>query len=342
MAAYAAICIIFLRGISRSIEKRSDMRNRILDMLKTADNYISGEQMSRELGISRAAVWKHINKLKAEGYDILSVTNKGYRLKSVPDNIDASRITARLKTEFIARNIRYVNVTDSTNDEAKRCSEMPDGSLIIAEVQTAGKGRLGRAWTSPRGAGVWMTLLLKPEIDPYRVSQITLIAGIAVCHAIGRDARIKWPNDIVIGGKKTCGILTEMAAETDRIAYVLCGIGINVNTPDFPAELKDKATSMYIETGVIQDREEVAAKTLNEFERLYKIFIKDGFEPLLDEYRRDCVTLNKRVRLIYNHETVTGTAVDVSSDGALVVDTDNGRISVTSGEVSVRGIYGYI
>ena len=126
------------------------MRNRILDMLKNADNYISGEQMSRELGISRAAVWKHIKKLKSEGYDILSVTNKGYRLKSVPDCIDVSRISASLKTEYIARNIRYVNVTDSTNDEAKRCSDMPDGSLIIAEVQTAGKGRLGRAWTSPR------------------------------------------------------------------------------------------------------------------------------------------------------------------------------------------------
>ena len=318
------------------------MRNRILDMLKNADNYISGEQMSRELGISRAAVWKHIKKLKSEGYDILSVTNKGYRLKSVPDCIDVSRISASLKTEHIARNIRYVNVTDSTNDEAKRCSDMPDGSLIIAEVQTAGKGRLGRAWTSPRGAGVWMTLLLKPEIDPYRVSQITLIAGIAVCHAIGKDARIKWPNDIVIGGKKTCGILTEMAAETDRIAYVLCGIGINVNTPDFPTELKDKATSMYIETGVMQDREEVAAKTLNEFERLYNIFIKDGFAPLLDEYRKDCVTLNKKVRLIYDHETVTGTAVDVTEDGALVVDTDKGRLNVTSGEVSVRGIYGYV
>lgn len=318
------------------------MRERIIEMLTKSDDYISGESMSRELGISRAAIWKHIKKLKDEGYDILSVTNKGYRLNALPDNIDTEKIKGLLKTEFIARNIIYVNTTDSTNNEAKRNPGLPDGSLVIADVQTAGKGRLGRNWSSPRGTGVWMTLMLKPDIDFFSVSQITLIAGIAVCRAVGGEAMIKWPNDIVIGSRKTCGILTEMSAETDRVNYVLCGIGINVNVQEFPDELSEKATSLFIETGQKQDREYIAAKTMNEFEELYKIFLRHGFRPIKDEYKSKCVTINRKVQVIYNHKTVTGTAIDVDDTGGLIVQTDDGTITVTSGEVSVRGMYGYI
>lgn len=318
------------------------MRSKILTMLKNTDEYISGEDMSRELGISRAAVWKHIKKLKNEGYNILSVTNKGYRLEGTPDNISVEEIESLLTTEFTARNIIYLNSTDSTNNECKRLEDKADGTLVIAEQQTAGKGRLGRAWESPRGAGIWMSLLLKPDIPVASVSQITLVAGLAACRAIGNGSMIKWPNDIVIGSKKLCGILTEMSAEIERINYVICGIGINVNTEEFPEELKDKATSLLIETGEKQNRAELTAKIMNEVEKLYAVFINEGFGALAEEYRNNCITLNRQVQVIYKNEAILGTAVDVDNSGNLIVETDKGKITVSSGEVSVRGIYGYI
>ncbi|MGN1116263.1 MAG: biotin--[acetyl-CoA-carboxylase] ligase [Candidatus Ornithomonoglobus sp.] len=318
------------------------MRNKILNILKIAESYISGEEMSRALGISRAAVWKHIKKLKDEGYDILSVTNKGYKLRNIPDILSEASISSGLNTEFTARNIRYMPVIDSTNEEAKRCSAMPDGSLFIADVQSAGKGRLGRSWESPKGLGVWMSLLLKPDIPPQDISQITLIAGIAICRVLGNGSGIKWPNDIVIGSRKVCGILTEMSAEIDRVNYVICGIGINVNTVEFPAELQDKATSLFIETGKAYSRSELVSAIMNEFEPLYKIFQKEGFSPLLEEYRNSCITIGREIRVIYRKETLIGKAVDIAPDGGLIVETENGRVNVTSGDVSVRGIYGYI
>ncbi len=318
------------------------MRNKILDILTNAESYISGEEMSRVLGISRAAVWKHIRKLKEDGYDILSVTNKGYKLRNIPDIISESSVSAGLNTDFMARNIRYMPVIDSTNEEAKRCSDMPDGTLFIAEAQNAGKGRLGRAWESPKGSGIWMSLLLKPGIPPQDVQQLTLIAGMAVCRVLGGGSGIKWPNDIVIGSRKVCGILTEMSAETDRVNYVVCGIGINVNTPGFPGDLQDKATSLFIETGKTCIRSELVSKIMNELESLYKVFEKEGFEPLREEYRNSCITIGREIRVIYRRETLLGKAVDIDGNGGLIVETENGLVNVTSGDVSVRGIYGYI
>lgn len=318
------------------------MRNKILNMLKNTESYVSGEEMSRTLGISRAAVWKHIKKLKEDGYDILSVTNKGYKLQNIPDIVSEASIKSGLNTEYMARNIKYMPVTDSTNEDAKRCSYMPDGSLFIAEMQSAGKGRLGRSWESPKGSGIWMSLLLKPDIPPQDIPQITLIAGMAICRVLGNGSGIKWPNDIVIGSRKVCGILTEMSAEIDRVNYVICGIGINVNTPVFPKELQDKATSLFIETGKSYNRSDLISSIMNEFEPLYKVFKKEGFAPLLKEYLNSCITIGREIRVIYRKETLIGRAVDISDDGSLVVETENGRVNVTSGDVSVRGIYGYI
>lgn len=318
------------------------MRNTILDMLKAAEGYISGEEISQTLGISRAAVWKHIKKLRSEGYDIQSVTNKGYKISEDTDMLSPDCIESHITTDFIARNIKFTKVCDSTNEEAKRFSGLPDGTLFISETQTGGKGRLGRSWNSQRGTGIWMSLLLKPEVPPQEIPQITLIAGIAVCRAVGNGARIKWPNDIVIGSRKICGILTEMSAEMERVNYVICGMGINVNTPAFPDDLADKATSLLIETGLPQKREPIAARVMNEFEPLYKQFLEKGFAAVLKEYKADCVTLNREVRVIYRNSTIIGTAVDVTADGGLVVDTADGKITITSGDVSVRGMYGYI
>ena len=318
------------------------MREKILEILKGSDGYVSGEEISHVLGISRAAVWKHIRNLKNEGYKIESVTNKGYKLGGIPEKLDIDKIHEMLKTKVIGQRIKYVNSTDSTNNECKRLEDKTDGTLVIADAQTAGKGRLGRVWESPHGSGIWMSILLKPDVSLESVSQITLVTGMAVCRAVGIDAMIKWPNDVVIDGKKICGILTEMSAEIERINYVICGIGINVNTPSFPEELQDKATSLFVETAKKHEREKIAADVLNEFEKLYNVFTEKGFSFLADEYRKMCVTLNKDVRVIYRNNELTGKAVDIDDSGNLIVETENGQITVHSGEVSVRGIYGYI
>ena len=317
------------------------MKQRILDILKNADDFVSGEDISNKTGISRAAVWKHIKSLKNKGYEIDSVTNRGYRLVSSPDLITAEGITQNLNTEFIGRRLFIYDETDSTNERAKASGEI-EGSVFIAEVQNHGKGSRGRGWVSPRGTGIWHSILLKPDIPPSEVSQITLVAGLAVCKAIGMDAKIKWPNDIVIGTKKVCGILTEMSAETDMVHYVVCGIGINVNTEKFDAEIKHRATSMYIESGDKQIRNDIIARELNYFEYYYKKFLEGGLGAILDEYKENCVTIGRDVTVIYKKENVTGKAVDIDENGALVVETADGTIRVTSGEVSVRGIYGYI
>ena len=317
------------------------MKQRILDILKNADDFVSGEDISNKTGISRAAVWKHIKSLKNMGYEIDSVTNRGYRLVSSPDLITAEGITQNLNTEFIGRRLFIYDETDSTNERAKASGEI-EGSVFIAEVQNHGKGSRGRGWVSPRGTGIWHSILLKPDIPPSEVSQITLVAGLAVCRAIGMGAKIKWPNDIVIGTKKVCGILTEMSAETDMVHYVVCGIGINVNTEKFDAEIKHRATSMYIESGEKQIRNDIIARELNYFEYYYKKFLEGGLCAILDEYKENCVTIGRDVTVIYKKEKVTGKAADIDENGALVVETADGTIRVTSGEVSVRGIYGYI
>lgn len=318
------------------------MKNKILDILKDANGYISGEKISEQLGISRAAVWKHIKKFKQDGYEIESVTNKGYRLVSSPDIITEHSIKQGLNTEFIGRNIFIYDKTDTTNERAKSNSDAPDGSLFIAEVQTNGKGSRGRGWTSPKGTGIWHSILLKPDISPMEVSQITLVAGLAVCKAVGLNSMIKWPNDVVIGGKKICGILTEMSAEINMVNYVVCGIGINVNMEAFYEELADKATSMYIESGRKYTRNEIISTLMNEFEYFYKKFLNEGLQSLLDEYKKHCITLGRNVNVIFKKENVTGRAIDVDENGTLIVETENGKIAVTSGEVSVRGIYGYV
>lgn len=318
------------------------MKNKILNILKSEQDYISGEKISEQLNISRAAVWKHIKKFKEEGYEIESVTNKGYRLVSSPDLITESGIQSGLNTEFIGRKLFLYYETDTTNERAKANSDAPDGSVFIAEVQTHGKGSRGRSWVSPRGTGIWHSILLKPDISPLEVSQITLVTGLAICHAIGMGSQIKWPNDIVIGGKKVCGTLTEMSAEIDQVNYVVCGTGINVNTESFDDEIADRATSMYIESGKKYVRNEIIAKFLNEFEYYYKKFLTDGLGAILNEYKKSCITLGREVSVIFKKETVRGKAVDIDESGALVVETKDGIIHVTSGEVSVRGIYGYV
>jgi len=317
------------------------MKGRILEMLRGGD-FVSGESMSEQLGISRSAVWKHIGALRSEGYGIESVTRRGYRLMYSPDALDTEEITRGLDTGFIGRRIVLFDETDSTNNEAKRASDSEDGTLFLGDMQTGGKGRLGRVWSSPKGEGIWMSLLLKPALVPARVPQITLIAGIAAAKAMGFGARIKWPNDVVIGTKKVCGILTELSAEIERVNYVVCGVGMNVNTPSFDGELADKATSLFIVTGERHRRAPIITRFLNEFERLYLKFLDGGFASAADEYRELCLNVGREVNVIYPDREIRGRAVDINDSGELVVQTENEIIAVASGEVSVRGVLGYV
>lgn len=247
------------------------------------------------------------------------------------------RIKKSLAEISLGKKIVYRTVCDSTNELAKRNTTMPHGTVFIADSQTNGKGRLGRNWESEKKSGIYMSVLLKPDIPSSKISQITLIAGMAVCNALGYNTKIKWPNDVVIGSRKVCGILTEFYGKS-----VICGIGINVNTKGFPTPLQDKATSLFIETGEKHDCDYLCASVLNEFEALYREFLQDGFEAIYERYSNLCINIGKEVRLIRNGFEVIGIAHGISPEGGLIVETEEGVFTVTTGEVSVRGIYGYV
>lgn len=327
------------------------MKSEILSLLKNTSDYLSGQKICDTLGVSRTAVWKIIKQLKEEGYVIDSVNNKGYRLLSCPDILSKEEIFSSLElagTSFV-RKIIYLNEVDSTNTRAKLEAENGacDGTLIVADEQTKGKGRRGRSFSSPKGVGIFMTLILKPEILPQKASMLTLIAGLAVCNGIRQvtdlDVKIKWPNDIVYNGKKICGILTEMSAEMDYVNHIVVGIGINVNHSDFPEEIKDVATSLYLETGRTFRRSDLIAAVIKEWEAYYEIFLKTKDLSLLkDDYNSRMINTNKKVLVIRGDDSYEAVARTIDADGELLVEKDGTLVKVMSGEVSVRGVYGYV
>ena len=319
----------------------------ILQYLRKSGGFVSGEEISRHFGVSRAAVWKVITALREDGYVIDSVTKKGYHLAEAPDLLSEAEIREGLHTARIGTHIFSFDTVDSTNEEAKRQGQAgaPDGSVFVAEQQTGGKGRLGRVWSSPRGKGIWFTILLRPGGSPLQVSNITLLAGLAVCSAIrkttGCPAMIKWPNDVIIGSKKVCGILTEISAEMDCIHYLVIGIGINANNESFPEELSVKATSLQIETGTSISRVKLLQAVLEEFEALYRRFPTAKEPEFLDLYRAVCASLNRRVSTVRQGKTITGKAINITPDGELLIELDTGEnLAVNAGEVTVQGIYG--
>ena len=329
------------------------MKERILQELKNhAGHYISGEEISGILQVSRTAVWKYINQLKDMGYVIESQTKKGYRLLESPDSLLPQEMKENINTEVIGQNLKFFEQVDSTNLYAKRIAEggFLDGTVIMADEQLNGRGRMGRTWVSPKGKGIWMTIMLKPKINPADASKVTLLAACAVCKAIeeisGLYTKIKWPNDIVLNGKKLCGILTEMSAEIDEINYLIIGIGVNVNIDleDFPKELQAIATSIKIEKGDGIIRKELAAAIINNFERYYKGFIKTGsIKDYINEYKERSAVLGKEVRVTSSTLELQGTVVDISEEGQLQLEMYDGSIKeIISGEVSLRGLTGYI
>ena len=326
------------------------MKNEILRALRETDSYVSGQELCRKLGVSRTAVWKNIRSLQEDGYEIEAVTNRGYRLAGVPDTIAEEEVASRLQTERMGRQIRYFSRIDSTNQYAKRIAEegAPDGTLIIADEQTAGKGRSGRTWVTPPAEAIAFTLLLRPKLSPDRISMVTLVMGLAVTNAVnslyGVSAGIKWPNDVVIKGRKLCGILTEMSAEVRQVNYIVIGVGINANLTSFPEEIREIATSLKLELGRDINRAELIARVMTEFERLYAEFEAQGdLGAVMQEYNELCLNAGSKVRVLDPNGEYTGTSRGINSMGELLVETEDGQMQeVYAGEVSVRGIYGYV
>lgn len=326
------------------------MKEEILRLLRNADGYISGQELCNRFGVSRTAVWKAINQLKEAGYEIEAQQNKGYRLMAAPDLMTEAEIKSLMHTDWVAKEVLYFDTIDSTNTKAQELAEKgyPSGTLVVADKQESGKGRRGRSWVSPSGTGIFMTLMIKPDINPNNASMLTLVAALAVAKAItsvtGEKALIKWPNDIVINGKKVCGILTEMNAQFDYINHIVVGIGINVHNESFPEEISQMASSLMIEAGGKRfHRAQIIAETMSYFEQYYDTFLKtQDLSALVREYDELLVNRNKSVRVLDPKEPFDGKAMGITPKGELIVDTWESRKLVSSGEVSVRGIYGYV
>ena len=322
------------------------MQKKILDILLNTDDFISGQEISEKLGVSRQAVWKSINALKEKGYEIQSVTNRGYRLVSSPDYLNESSLKTLLHNKIIGKNLIVLDSVNSTNDYLKKLGNegCENGTVVAAREQTRGKGRLGRTWQSKKDDGIAFSVLLRPNVAPSEVSAITPLAGLAVCKAIREytklDCVIKWPNDIIVGRKKLVGILTEMSAEFDAVEYVITGIGINVDHTSFPEEIAFKATSLLLETGRHIDKNEFLACVL---EHLENEFVKNNLEltpTALSEYTDLCATVGRSVTFQRGTRRISGMAAGVSEHGELKVMMSDGTIClVNSGEVTVQGIY---
>lgn len=320
------------------------MQSKILELLRSVgDGFISGEDIAGKLGVSRTAVWKHINELKRAGYDIVSQPHRGYALREAPDILLSNELRPLLNTVTIGREIIHYDAVSSSNNEAKRLAiaGAKDGTVVVAEEQGAGKGRLSRGWFSPHGKGIWFSVIIRPPFLPQDAPKCTLMAAVAIVRAVrkyGLDLGIKWPNDILYEGKKLVGILTEMNAEMERINYIVIGTGVNVNIwpEDFPEEVRDIATSLAMAKGEEIPRKELFARILNAFDDLYQSVLKEGFASVLDEWRQYTVTLGRVVNVVGVKETFYGDAVDIDEDGALLIETPGGIRKVLAGDVSIR------
>lgn len=326
------------------------MKSEILAALRESRDYVSGQELCEKLQVSRTAIWKKIKELQGEGYEIEAVPNRGYRIVGCPDIIAAEEVESRLKSKWAGHPVKYFDEITSTNQYAKRIGEegAPEGTLVVADEQTQGKGRSGRVWSTPHGTAIAMTLLIRPKLPPASISMVTLVMGLAVARACRElyhlPVGIKWPNDVVIHGKKLCGILTELSAEMMSVNYVVIGAGINVNVKEFPEEIQKTATSIALELGHETGRAELIASCMEYFEVYYEKFIQAGdLSPLMEEYNELLLNRDQKVRVLEPGREYTGTALGINQNGELlVVREDGSRTAVYAGEVSVRGVYGYV
>jgi len=318
----------------------------ILSALRDNPDGVSGAELAEQLGISRAAVWARIEELRSLDYDIEAGPHFGYKLVGSPDALHADDLLARLgKTKVIGRDIRVFEQTTSTNDVIEKLARdgVKEGVAVFAESQTRGRGRLGRKWISPERKGLWFSVLLRPDLRPQETTQLTVASATALRRAIqsetGLKPEIKWPNDILIGGKKVAGILTELSAELDRIKHVILGIGVDVNQSagEFPPELRKLATSLKIESGRTIQRPELAAAILRELDMDYGRICAGKFAAVADEWEAQCATIGNDVTIRIGGRTIRGHAESLGDDGALLVRTEHGHLErITGGDVTLE------
>ena len=319
---------------------------KLLALLITTEDYISGQAIAEQLCISRQAVWKAITSLREQGYEIDSVTRRGYKLAAMPKHLNAPSLQTKLRTSVLGKNLVLLDEVKSTNDHLKMlgAQDCPNGTVVAARLQTAGKGRMGRVWQAKRDSSITFSVLLRPRMTPHEVGAVTPLAGLAVCKALrdytGLDCKIKWPNDIIVGKKKLVGILTEMSAEFDAVEYLIIGTGINVDQAVFPEEIAYKATSLLLETGRHYDKNDLLACVLQYMEQT---FAENGFSfsaAAHSEYSDLCATIGRSVTFKRGSRRINGMAAGVSQNGELKVMLSDGSVcTVNSGEVTIQGIY---
>ncbi|MCM3766588.1 biotin--[acetyl-CoA-carboxylase] ligase [Neobacillus niacini] len=314
---------------------QSEIRKKLLDAFTNSqDSYLSGQYIAELIGCSRTAVWKHIEELRKEGFELEAVRKKGYRIIKTPEKITADEIRLGLETSFIGRNIHYEETVDSTQKIAHGLATegVPEGTVVLAEEQLSGKGRMNRKWHSPKFTGVWMSLILRPNIPLTRSPQLTLLTAVAIVQAIEEvtelKPEIKWPNDIMINGKKITGILTELQAEADRIHSIIIGIGINVNQQavDFPEELRETATSLFIEAGGNISRAGLIRSIFKHFEKLYMLYLEQGFLPVKLLWESYAVSIGKNLKARTLTDVIEGRALGITDDGVLRIEDQTGTI----------------
>jgi BirA family biotin operon repressor/biotin-[acetyl-CoA-carboxylase] ligase len=315
------------------------VKEKILDYLNKKHDYLSGDQISKHLGISRQGLWKHIQELKDSGYGIVAVPHLGYRLESCPDRLFVLEVARSLNTKFIGKKIHYFDYLASTMDLAMQLGMegSASGSVVLAESQTRGRGRLGRGWLSPKYKGIYLSLILRPKILPAACPILTLMSAVSICEAIKEvvdlEAQIKWPNDVLIHNKKVAGILTEMNAEVDKVNFVVIGIGLNVNNDK--KSLITQATSLREQQGVEISRIVLLQELLRRLENNYFLLEDKGEVEIINKWRNFTLTLGTRVKVEYQHKHIEGQAIDIDSDGALLVRKDSGLIQkISSGDVT--------
>jgi BirA family biotin operon repressor/biotin-[acetyl-CoA-carboxylase] ligase len=318
------------------------MEEKILTELKKAKDYISGETLSSNLMISRAAIWKHIKNLKAKGYVIEGVSNKGYKLVSTPDIINSNDVLESLTTSNLWKDIIHFDTIDSTNKKAKELASKGanDGTVIISEVQEASNGRFKRAWSSPKG-GIWFSIILRPNIIPIecpKITQVTAASMYKTLSSLNGNLQIKWPNDIILNDKKLCGILTELKCDLETVDYLIVGIGLNVNIDNFEDAISSIATSLKIEFNKDFNRTEIISSFLKNFEELYNQFVHNGdISETIEICRENSNLFGKKARLITCNNEETVTCLRLSEDGTLIVrDSLGNEKTVLSGEITFK------
>ena len=315
------------------------MKSKILEILEKKGDYVSGEEISKDLGISRAAVWKHIKKLRELGYEIDSKTNEGYKLIKSPEKQIEFELERMLDTKTIGKKILFFEEVDSTNNKAKQIAlEEKEGTVVISEMQTSGRGRRGREWHSPKG-GIYVSFILKPNMSPEKAPQITLVSSLALVEALNSmfqklNAKIKWPNDVLISGKKISGILTELSSDMEKINYIVVGVGINISTGI--NNLPENATSLKLELNQDISVKLFLKSFLEHYDSIYQEYLTGGIDQIIKRWKNNSDTLGKKVKIIGINETYEGLAKDIDENGALILQTKEKEIKVYSGDVSLR------